>query len=78
MHKYDLPPLEALRAFEAAARRHNSAAAWNNLASTRDSLGDRAGARAAAARAVERARAAEPQWLARALQTQLELDTEGR
>ncbi len=68
----------AASAFEAAARRHDSAAAWNNLASTRDSLGDRAGARAAAARAVERARAAEPQWLARALQTQRELDTEGR
>ena len=68
----------AERAFEEAARQHDSAAAWNNLASTRDSLGDRAGARAAAARAVERARAAEPQWLERALQTQREIDAAGR
>lgn len=65
----------AARAFEDAARQHNSAAAWNNLASTRDSLGDRAGARAAAARAVDRARAGEPQWLERALQTQREIET---
>lgn len=64
----------AADAFEAAARQHDSAAAWNNLASTRDSLGDRAGARAAAARAVDRARAAEPQWLERALKTQREID----
>jgi len=68
----------AARAFEAAARQHDSAAAWNNLASTRDSLGDRAAARAAAARAVDRARAAEPQWLERALQTQREIETATR
>lgn len=67
----------AAGAFETAARRHDSAAAWNNLASTRDRLGERPAARAAAARAVERARAAEPQWLERALQTQREIEAAG-
>jgi hypothetical protein len=64
--------------FEAAAVQHNSAAAWNNLASTRLSLGDHAGARAAATRAVDRARAAEPLWLEKALQTQREIDAARR
>lgn len=68
----------AAAAFEAAALRHDSAAAWNNLASTRNSLGERAAARAAAARAVERARAAEPQWLEPASQTQREVEAAGR
>ena len=56
----------AAQAFEAAALRHDSAAAWNNLAQTRLALGDRAAARQAARRAVERAEVAEPQWLAAA------------
>lgn len=56
-------------AFEAAAMRHDSAAAWNNLAQTRLELGDRAGARQAARRAVARADAAEPRWAAAARQT---------
>ena len=64
----------AARAFEDAALQHDSAAAWNNLARTRDSLGDRAGAREAATRAVARAQTAEPQWLPQALQTQRELE----
>lgn len=68
----------AATAFEAAARQHDSAAAWHNLASTRDRLGDTAGARQAAARAVERARSADPQWLARALQTQREIEDRAR
>jgi Peptidase_C39 like family len=59
----------AAHAFEAAATRHDSAAAWNNLAQTRLGLGDRAAAWQAALRAVERAEAAEPQWLATARQT---------
>ncbi|MBA4174996.1 MAG: hypothetical protein C0505_00310 [Leptothrix sp. (in: Bacteria)] len=63
----------AAHAFEGAARRHDSAAAWNNLARTRGALGDAAAARAAAARAVARAQAHEPQWLAPALQTQRDL-----
>lgn len=71
----DLPG--AALVFEAAATRHNSAAAWNNLARTRDALGERGAARQAAARAVERARTAEPQWLARALQTQGEIEARG-
>jgi hypothetical protein len=59
----------AAQAFEAAALRHDSAAAWNNLAQTRLALGDRAAARQAAQRAVERAETTEPQWLATARQT---------
>lgn len=53
----------AAQAFEQAAQRHDSAAAWNNLAQARDKLGDRAGARAAAAKALARAQQSEPQWL---------------
>ncbi|MFO1220080.1 MAG: PA2778 family cysteine peptidase [Burkholderiaceae bacterium] len=44
----------ALRAFEAAAARHDSAAAWNNLALLRWRRGDAAGARAALANAERR------------------------
>ena len=62
--------------FEAAARRHDSAVAWNNLALTRQGLGDRAGALEAARRAVERAQAVEPAWLPAARQTQHELEAE--
>jgi tetratricopeptide (TPR) repeat protein len=63
----------AAAAFEQVAQQHDSAAAWNNLAQTRQELGDAVGARAAAARAVARARSAEPALLDTALQTQREL-----
>jgi predicted Zn-dependent protease len=63
----DLPA--AARTFEAEARRHDSAAAWNNLARTRATLGDAEGARDAASRAVARAQTSEPGWLPTAQQT---------
>ena len=63
----------AASAFERAAQRHDSAAAWNNLAQARRRLGDAAGARAAAERAVERAQAAEPRWLEAAKATLAEI-----
>lgn len=53
---------EAAAVLEAAARRHDSAAAWNNLAHLRAALGEREAAREAARRALERAESAEPQW----------------
>lgn len=53
----------AAEAFEQAARHHDSAAAWNNLARVRWSLGQPEPAREAARRAVVRATAAEPRWL---------------
>jgi hypothetical protein len=53
----------AAQAFEHAARQHDSAVAWNNLAHMRMKLGRQAAAVEAAERAVERAQAAEPQWL---------------
>lgn len=53
----------AAAVFDAAARRHDSAAAWNNLAIVRARLGERDGARAAIERAAQRAREAEPRWL---------------
>jgi hypothetical protein len=59
----------AAAAFNHAARKHDSAAAWNNLAQTLHELGDAAGARAAAGRAVQRARAAEPAMLDTAAHT---------
>jgi hypothetical protein len=65
-------------AFEATARRHDSAVAWNNLALTRQGLGDRAGARDAARRAVLRAQEAEPAWLEAAQKTQREVEAGGR
>jgi hypothetical protein len=54
---------DAAAAFERVATRHDSAAAWSNLARVRLELGQRDGARDAAARAVARAQSAEPQWL---------------
>ena len=51
-------------------QRHDSAAAWNNLARLRQSRGDLEGARDAAERAVRRARSTEPRWLDDALATQ--------
>ncbi len=53
----------AAEAFEQAAMRHDSAAAWNNLARVRWSLGQAEPAREAARRALARATSAEPQWL---------------
>lgn len=57
----DLPG--AATAFEQAAQRHDSAAAWNNLARVRWTLGQAEAARDAARRALQRAEAAEPRWL---------------
>lgn len=57
----DLPGAAA--AFETAAMRHDSAAAWNNLARVRWALGEVEAARQAARRALSRAEAAEPRWL---------------
>jgi len=76
---YAVPDLPgAARAFEAVAQRHDSAAAWNNLARTRTALGDTPGARDAALRAVARAQTAEPMWLPAAQQTLGALDKFGR
>ena len=63
----------AAMAFRQAAERHDSAAAWNNLAQAEARLGHVDSARAAAQRALARAQAAEPQWLdaARATLAQL-------
>jgi tetratricopeptide (TPR) repeat protein len=58
----------AARAFEAAAQRHDSAAAWHNLGVIKLRLGDKPAAARAAARAVVRAQASDPSWLARAQQ----------
>jgi tetratricopeptide (TPR) repeat protein len=52
----------AAQLFEQAAARHDSAAAWHNLALARWELGQRDAARDAAQRALERARASEPVW----------------
>ena len=54
----------AAQAFERVALRHDSAAAWHNLAMTQQRLGQRDAARVAARRAVTRSRADEPAWLA--------------
>lgn len=51
----------AAEAFEAAARRHDSAAAWINVAETRLALSQREAAVAAAGRALSRSEA-EPRW----------------
>ncbi len=59
----------AAEAFAQAAERHDSAAAWNNLARVRAALGQTDAAREAARRAVRRAEAAEPLWLAPARAT---------
>lgn len=52
----------AAAAFERAARRHDSAAAWHNLALAQWQLGRREDARESARRALARAEAADPQW----------------
>lgn len=56
-------------AFEAVAQQHDSAVAWINLARLRLDAGDRAGARAAAQRGLQRATAVEPAWREAALAT---------
>lgn len=56
-------------AFEATARSHDSAAAWNNLAQVRLELGARDAALAAAEQALARAEAAEPAWRDAAMAT---------
>jgi hypothetical protein len=63
----------AAQSFERAAARHDHAAAWNNLAITRARAGDKPGAMAAAARALDRARRAEPSLEAAVLDTQSSL-----
>lgn len=52
----------AAASFQRAAERHDSAAAWHNLALARRQLGDHDAARAAAQRALQRAESAEPTW----------------
>ena len=52
----------ATEAFERVALKHDSAAAWHNLAAVRSRLGETALARAAAERAVQRASTQEPNW----------------
>jgi hypothetical protein len=59
----------AATAFETAARRHDSAAAWNNLAQARLKLGQRTASLDAAQRAVQRAETAERQWAEAARKT---------
>jgi tetratricopeptide (TPR) repeat protein len=51
-------------AWQQAAERHDSAAAWNNLAMLRWQRGDRDGARGALERALQRASSAEPAFAA--------------
>ena len=69
----EVDAVQAAIGFERVALRHDSAAAWHNLAVVRQRLGQRAAALAAADRALARAPAAEPQWLdaARALRAGL-------
>ncbi len=64
----DLPGAAA--AFAAAAQRHDSAAAWHNLALTQAALGDTAGAQAAMQRALLRAQQHEADWLERVREAQ--------
>ncbi len=52
----------AAEAFERVALKHDSAAAWHNLAAVRMKLGEKALARTAAERAVQRAATQEPNW----------------
>ena len=63
----------AALAFRQAAERHDSAAAWNNLAQAEARLGHVDAARSAARRALARAEAAEPQWLEAARATLAQL-----
>lgn len=64
----------AMRAFEAAAARHDSAVAWNNLALLRWQHGDTAGARAALSNAERRVATAEPAFTAAVQATRRTID----
>lgn len=64
---------DAAQALETAARRHDSAAAWNNLAVAEARRGRKDAARNALDRAERRARDAEPQWAAAVSETRREL-----
>lgn len=64
---------EAAQVLEAAAQRHDSAAAWNNLAVAEARRGRQDAARHALDRAERRARDAEPQWAATVAATRREL-----
>lgn len=74
----DAEYVPAAMVFENMAKRHGSAAAWNNLAQTRLRLGLAQAAVRAAERAVERARVAEPQWLSTAQATLAEAQAASR
>lgn len=66
-------PTQAAAVFDAAAKRHDSAVVWNNLAVARARMGQRDAARAALDHAEQRARIAEPRWLDEVLATRREL-----
>jgi hypothetical protein len=69
----------AAQSFERAAERHDSAAAWHNLALARWQLGQHEAARTAAGKALERARTAEPAWRDAAEKLALQMnDSSGR
>lgn len=63
----------AVTAYTEAARRHDSAVAWNNLAQALNRLGRRNEALEAARRAVARAESAEPVWIEATRRTLREL-----
>jgi len=65
-------------AWMAAARRHDSAAAWNNLALARWRRGDRDGARQALARAMHRVDGAEPAFAAAVDETRRTIEQDAR
>ncbi len=56
-------------AFESVAQQHDAAVAWNNLAHVQLQRGNNDAALAAALRALERARSAEPRWTELSAQT---------
>lgn len=64
----------ALRAFDAAAARHDSAVAWNNLAMLRWQRGDLSGARVALGNAERRVATAEPTFAAAVQATRRTID----
>lgn len=68
---------QAATLLDAAARRHDSAVVWNNLAIARARLGQAEAARHAITQAERRAREAEPRWLDEIAATRRELDLEG-
>lgn len=65
---------EAARVFESATQRHRSAVLWNNLAQVEISRGRWPQARAALDQAFQRAREAEPRWLAEVQDTAAALE----